>query len=93
MATETATLNVFNDEGEVIAIEGEQIKPNPMVWPVCDTCGFPYVLRRSISLTRGYLWAWQRDCAKPRSTCKDAGVAMYDAKGECPNTGREAVPS
>lgn len=84
--------HVFNDDGEIVAIEGEQIKPNPMVWPVCDTCGASFILRRCLSFTTGkYSWAWMRDCDKPRSACKNATAQVHDAQGECPQTGREAA--
>ena len=83
-------LHVYDADGALVPIEGEQIKPNPMIWPTCDKCDTAYILRRCLSFTTGgYVWAWQRDCEKPRSTCKAAGVQMHDAKGECPNVGRE----
>lgn len=59
----------------------EQLNPDPPAWPQCTTCDTPYVLRRCISLSKGYMWAWMKDCEKPRSTCKNAVAAIYTADG------------
>lgn len=61
-------------------VTAEQVNPQPPVFPRCDNCKMPYVLRRALSFATGeYKWAWMRDCAKPRSTCKNAGHEIVDA--------------
>lgn len=60
----------------------EKLNPQPPVWPQCDTCKATYVLRRCYFFMSGeHKWAWQRDCEKPRSTCKTAFVVMMSADG------------
>lgn len=75
-------------DGGFAEVTAENVQPSPVVWPVCDTCGTVYVLRLAYSLSAGRTWAWMRDCAKPRSTCKAATVSMHDAEGEVPAGGR-----
>ena len=36
--------------------------PVPRVWPQCDTCDTPWVWRRALSLSKGYMWVWSPDC-------------------------------
>mgnify|MGYP001590979632 CR=1 FL=1 len=79
-------MRVATKEG-VIEMEGDP-NLNPLIWPVCNVCDVPYVLRRSLSLSKGYGWFWLNDCAKPRSTCKSAGASMHDYEGEVPAGGR-----
>lgn len=57
------------------------LNPQPPVWMVCERCGQPYVLRRTLALFGPAQWAWQRDCEKPRSTCKNAGTVFHDENG------------
>lgn len=71
----------------LVEVEGNP-HPDPLVWPVCDTCGTAWVLRRSYSLSKGMQWFWLNDCSKPRSTCKGASVSMHDTEGEVPEGGR-----
>lgn len=71
----------------LVELEGDP-NPNPLIWPVCDVCTSPYVLRRSYSLSKGLQWFWLNDCDKPKSTCKGAGASMHDAEGEVPDGGR-----
>ena len=60
----------------------EQLNPQPPIWPQCERCFMPYVLRRSLSFTTvSYRWAWMRDCAKPRSYCKGAKAIMVGPNG------------
>jgi hypothetical protein len=49
-------------------------QPMPEVWPVCTThvpakayteartCDTPFVLRRGLSMSKGWIWVWSRDC-------------------------------
>ena len=39
-----------------------EIMPDPQVWPKCSTCDVAWVLRRALSITKGWIWVWQRDC-------------------------------
>lgn len=66
----------------------EQLNPQPPLWPECDRCHTPYVMRRPLSLTGEGKWVWMRDCAKPRSTCKGAGWQIVDADGAVKATGQ-----
>lgn len=36
--------------------------PKVRVWPKCPTCDTAYVIRRCFSLSKGWLWLFQRDC-------------------------------
>jgi hypothetical protein len=38
----------------------------PTMWVRC-TCGVDYVYRRCMSLAKGWVWAWQRDCKNTRN--------------------------
>jgi hypothetical protein len=78
VATKEAVVDLPDDYGD----------PSPLIWPECDVCHVPYVLRLAYSLTRGRTWAWMKDCAKPRSTCKNAGATIHDMAGEVPPDGR-----
>ena len=57
------------------------LNPDPDVWPACEHCGTAYVLRRTMSLSKGWTWVWQQDCIKRRSTCKGAQPFVRDANG------------
>ena len=66
----------------VLVLDDRELNPQPPFWPVCEVCTVPYVLRRSWSFTTGdYSWAWMRDCAKPRSTCKKAKPVIWRPDG------------
>lgn len=80
-------MNVATKETIVPLPEGYG-DPDPLIWPVCDVCDTPYVLRLAYSLTRGRTWAWMNDCAKPRSTCKNATASVHDMAGKVPTDGR-----
>ena len=40
----------------------ESLNTEPKAWPKCPTCDVAWVLRRCLSFTEGWIWAWQRDC-------------------------------
>lgn len=40
----------------------DHINPDPEAWPACAECEVAWVLRRCLSLTKGWIWLWQRDC-------------------------------
>lgn len=92
----TTTLNLGAtvrtlDGGTATVDDTSAHDPVPLVWPVCERCEAPYVLRLchlfgTSGITRS--WCWQRDCEKPRSTCKGAGITLHDADGEVPPDGR-----
>lgn len=61
--------------------------PTVTAWPVCKAprsrtddreCDVPYVLRRSLSLSRGWIWLWSSDCKHKRGA-----VQPHDADGPC----------
>lgn len=41
---------------------GDDANFQPQLWPECPSCNVPWVWRRYISLGRGYVWAWSKDC-------------------------------
>jgi hypothetical protein len=49
--------------------------PQPNIWPACTTCGEPYVYRRGLSMSKGFMWAWMRDCKHK------AGAELHNADG------------
>ena len=40
----------------------DDLTPNPEVWASCPTCNTAYMLRRCMSLRKGWMWAWTPDC-------------------------------
>lgn len=63
-------------------VTAEELNPQPPGWPQCETCGVSWIMRRALSFGTGeYSWVWMRDCAKPRSTCKNATTIIVTADG------------
>lgn len=44
-----------------------EVQPNPSTWPECSECGTAWVLRRALSMSKGWMWVWQRDCRHKRA--------------------------
>lgn len=52
------------------------IQPDPEIWPECSGCDTPYVLRRGLSMSQGWLWAWMPDCRTKTCARKNAARLM-----------------
>ena len=65
------------------------LMPEPVMWPECSECGAAYVMRRGLSLSKGWLWHWARDCKH-----KKAEPIIANADGPLPvdETGAAFLP-
>lgn len=43
-------------------LERMQVDPQPTMWAACSTCDMAYVLRRALSMSKGWMWVWAREC-------------------------------
>lgn len=86
--TLTAEMRIATKDGPRTVEDSDLSTPDPLVWPVCDTCGAAFILRRGYSLSAGMSWFWVRDCERPRSTCKNSDASIHDLEGKVPPDGR-----
>lgn len=49
-------------DGPLWDTETDPANPQPQVFPKCSTCEAAYVYRRGLSLSKGTIWYWSRDC-------------------------------
>lgn len=48
---------------------------------MCPTCQTAYIMRRGLSLSKGWVWVWQQDCNHKR------GPVLGNAHGQIPDEG------
>lgn len=58
----------------------EPNQPDPDVWPQCEGCDTPYVLRRALSWSEGRRWVWMQDCKHDKRKAQP-GVYVANAEG------------
>lgn len=57
-------------------------QPDPEVWAQCPRCKMAWVLRRSLTLSKGWQWLWSPDCKHPDSpVLADARGPIQEASG------------
>lgn len=67
---------------------GQRTNPVVTYYPRCAECETAFVLRRCLSLSRGAVWLWQRDCKHKKA---DLEVVAPDGTVR-PNEPAEASP-
>jgi hypothetical protein len=64
----------------------------PTLWVRC-TCGVDYAYRRVLSLGKGWVWQWVRDCKNTREQpAKDHEPRLWTENGEHVPMPDEAAP-
>jgi hypothetical protein len=52
---------------EPVEANGVMNPTDPTYWPACPDCETAWVLRRGLSISKGWTWVWQCDCKHKRA--------------------------